>query len=75
MHDQGGNLKRVSARGLHAGQSASLLGHRIRATARRRSTARQPDGLLAQISAADIKAWQRGGPADWARESFSLAKP
>jgi hypothetical protein len=71
--DEGGNLKRVSARGLHAGslhhywdtEFVRLLGEQPQPTSRR---------LLAQISAADVKAWQRGGPADWARESFSLAK-
>jgi len=71
--DEGGNLKQVSARGLHA---ASL--HHYWDTKFVRQLGEQPQPisqrLLAQISAADIKAWQRGAPADWARESFSLAK-
>jgi S1/P1 Nuclease len=71
--DEGGNLKRVSAQGMHAG---SL--HHYWDTEFVRRLGEQPQAvslkLLAQISASDIKAWQRGGPADWARESFSLAK-
>jgi hypothetical protein len=71
--DEGGNLKRVSARGLRAG---SL--HHYWDTEFVRQLGEQPlpvsQWLLSQISAADVTAWQRGSPADWARESFSLAK-
>jgi len=71
--DEGGNLKRVSATGLHAGslhhywdtEFVRQLGGQALPVSQR---------LLSQISAADIAAWQRGAPADWARESFSLAK-
>lgn len=71
--DEGGNLKRVSARGLRAGslhhywdtEFVRLLGAEALPVSQR---------LLSQISAADVRAWQRGGAADWARESFSLAK-
>jgi hypothetical protein len=71
--DQGGNRKRVSARGMHAGnlhhywdtEFVRLLGEEPQSVSQR---------LLARISASDIEAWQRGSPADWARESFWLAK-
>jgi hypothetical protein len=71
--DEGGNLKRVSARGMRAGdlhhywdvEFVRQLGEQPQPVSQR---------LLARVSAADIKAWQRGGTADWARESFELAK-
>jgi hypothetical protein len=71
--DEGGNLKPVSARGLRAGNL-----HHYWDTEFVRQLGQQPQAvsqrLLARISAADIRAWQQGGTADWARESFSLAQ-
>jgi hypothetical protein len=71
--DEGGNRKRVSARGLRAG---SL--HHYWDTEFVRQLGEQPlpvsQRLLSQISAADVLGWQRGGAADWARESFSVAR-
>jgi hypothetical protein len=71
--DEGGNLKRVSARGLRTGNL-----HHYWDVEFVRQLGEQPQPvsqqLLARISAADVKAWQRGSTADWARESFALAK-
>jgi hypothetical protein len=71
--DQGGNLKRVSARGMPAGNL-----HHYWDTEFVRRLGRDPQsvsqGLLGRISSSDIEAWGRGDPADWARESFSLAR-
>jgi hypothetical protein len=71
--DEGGNLKRVSARGMHAG---SL--HHYWDTEFVRALGEQPQAvsarLLGAISDADIRAWRGGGAADWARESFALAR-
>lgn len=71
--DAGGNRKRVFARGFAAGslhqywdtQFVQALGRDPRQVA---------DALRARIGAAELTAWRRGGPADWARESFSLAQ-
>jgi len=71
--DEGGNLKRVSARGMRAGNL-----HHYWDTEFVRQLGEDPQvvsqRLLARISAADIGAWRRGGAAEWARESFSLAR-
>jgi hypothetical protein len=71
--DEGGNLKRVSARGMRAGNL-----HHYWDVEFVRQLGEQPQmvsqQLLARISAADMKDWQRGSTADWARESFALAK-
>jgi S1/P1 Nuclease len=71
--DEGGNRKRVSARGLHAG---SLHHYWDTEFVRELGAEALPvsQQLIAGISAADLKAWQRGAPADWARESLTLAK-
>jgi nuclease S1 len=70
--DEGGNLKRVSARGMRSGNL-----HHFWDTEFVRRLGGDPQAvsqmLLAHISSSDISAWQRGGAADWARESFSLA--
>ncbi len=71
--DEGGNLKRVSARAMRAGnlhhywdvEFVRQLGAEPQLVSQR---------LLARISDADISTWQRGSTADWARESFALAK-
>jgi hypothetical protein len=71
--DEGGNRKRVSARGLHAG---SLHHYWDTEFVRELGAEALPvsQQLLSGISAADLNAWRRGAPADWARESFTLAK-
>jgi hypothetical protein len=71
--NQGGNLKRVSARDMPGGNL-----HHYWDTEFVRRLGQDPQSvsqaLLAHISSSDIEAWRRGGPADWARESFSLAR-
>jgi hypothetical protein len=70
--DEGGNLKRVSARGMRAGNLHRYWDSEfVRVLGEPQAVSQR---LIAKISAADIKAWQRGGAADWARESFWLAK-
>jgi hypothetical protein len=72
-HDQGGNKKRVSASGLKAAtlhhywdtDFVDLLGpdpQRIAAV------------LTPHITDADVRAWSEGSVADWAMDSFGLAK-
>jgi hypothetical protein len=71
--DEGGNLKWVSARGMRAGNLHHYWDVEF---VRQLGGEPQPVAsmLLARISAADISTWQRGATADWARESFTLAK-
>jgi hypothetical protein len=72
-HDRGGNDKRVSAAGFRGGklhhfwdtEFVNELGPNPKQIAAR---------LVARISAADASAWAGGGPADWAKESFQVAK-
>jgi hypothetical protein len=72
-HDRGGNDKRVSAAGLHAEtlhhywdtEFVEQLGpdpKQIAAT------------LIAHISASDARTWGQGNPANWAMDSFKVAK-
>jgi S1/P1 Nuclease len=71
--DEGGNLKRVSARGMRAGNLHHYWDVEF---VRQLGGEPQPVAsmLMARISATDISTWQRGTTADWARESFALAK-
>ena len=72
-HDRGGNEKRVSASGAHAGTLhhywdstfVERLGPDAQTIAER---------LIPRITPANLKAWQRGAPQDWALESFQTAK-
>jgi S1/P1 Nuclease len=72
-HDQGGNLKRVSAPGLRANnlhhdwdsEFVARLGADAHQIAQR---------LIAQITAPQRALWSAGRPADWALESFSIAR-
>jgi hypothetical protein len=72
-HDAGGNARRVSARGMRAGslhhywdvEFVQRLGPDVDGLAAR---------LLARIGPNERSRWQRGGPADWAREAFSVGK-
>jgi hypothetical protein len=72
-HDQGGNRKRARAYGIRADnlhhdwdvEFVRRLGRDERDVA---------DGLIARIGAADIARWSRGTPADWAEESYGVAK-
>jgi hypothetical protein len=72
-HDAGGNARRVVARGLRAG---SLHYYWDVEFVRRLDP--DPDALaarlIARIAPPDLRRWQRGEPADWARESFQLGK-
>jgi hypothetical protein len=72
-HDQGGNLELVDAPGLSAGnlhqywdtQFVQALGSDPRTIA---------DMLIGRISPSDQKSWQSGTTADWALESFAVAR-
>jgi S1/P1 Nuclease len=72
-HDRGGNDKRVSAAGLKAGnlhhfwdtEFVDQLGADARTIA---------SDLIGHISDAQRRKWEAGEPADWARESFQIAK-
>jgi hypothetical protein len=72
-HDQGGNRKRARAPGIRADnlhhdwdvEFVRRLGRDEREVA---------DELIARISEADIARWSRGTPADWAEESYGVAK-
>lgn len=72
-HDRGGNEKRVRMDGAHAGSLhhywddvfVQRLGPDDAAIA---------DALVARITPANVRAWQRGTPRDWARESFETAR-
>lgn len=72
-HDRGGNDKRVSAAGLHA---ATL--HHYWDTEFVEQLGPNPQQiaalLITRISAADATRWAQGNPAEWAMESFNLAK-
>jgi hypothetical protein len=72
-HDSGGNRKHVSAPGMPSGtlhhywdtEFVDQLGPDERRIA---------ETLTTHISGGDVRAWSRGTPADWAMESFRLAK-
>jgi hypothetical protein len=72
-HDQGGNRKRAEGPGIPADnlhhdwdvEFVRRLGPGGREVA---------DGLIARISAADLARWSHGTPADWALETFGVAK-
>jgi hypothetical protein len=72
-HDRGGNDKRVSAPGERAGTLhhywdntfVERLGPDAQTIAER---------LISRITPANLTAWQRGTPEDWALESFHTAK-
>jgi hypothetical protein len=70
-HDEGGNLRRVSAGDLLA---ATL--HQYWDVEFVRLLDPDPDALaarlIARIAPADVRRWGRGDPADWARESFLI---
>ena len=71
-HDRGGNDKRASAPGIRAGtlhhywdtEFVEDLGPNPKQIAA---------SLAARISQGDASAWARGGPADWAMETFRIA--
>jgi hypothetical protein len=71
--DRGGNGKRVKAVGFRAGTLHqywdSVFVERLG-----ESSAGVAAALIAGISAADQKAWSAGTPADWAEQSFELAR-
>jgi len=72
-HDQGGNSKRVSARGFPAGNL-----HHFWDTEFVEQLGDNPEDianeLLRSITDAQRQAWSQGGPADWAQEAFLLAR-
>jgi S1/P1 Nuclease len=72
-NDRGGNQKKVSASGQHAGNLhhfwddvfVEQLGPDAKTIA---------SDLVTHISKDDVQAWSMGTPADWAMESFQVAK-
>jgi hypothetical protein len=72
-HDRGGNDKRVSAAGLHG---ATLHHYWDTEFVEQLGPNPQPIAalLITRISAADATRWAQGNPADWAMESFNVAK-
>jgi hypothetical protein len=72
-HDRGGNDKRVSAAGIKSGNLHRYWDTRF--VARLGPNPRTIAGdLVAHISPTDIQAWSEGGVADWAMESFRMAR-
>jgi hypothetical protein len=72
-HDQGANRKMASAPGIGAGN----LHHDWDTEFVARLGAAERDGadrLIARITDEERRQWSRGTPADWAMESFSVAK-
>ena len=72
-HDQGGNAKRVSAKGFKAGNL-----HHFWDTEFVQQLGTDPqtvaNQLIGRISNADATQWSAGTPSDWALESFQVAK-
>ncbi|MGH8144304.1 MAG: S1/P1 nuclease [Steroidobacteraceae bacterium] len=70
--DRGGNAVRV----MFGGEETNL--HAVWDTAVVRALGEDPaavaGGLEAQVTQQEMRAWSRGGPVDWANESFSIAK-
>jgi hypothetical protein len=72
-NDRGGNSKKVSAAGFHAGNLHHFwdtsfveeLGPDAKSIA---------SDLVGHISPDQVQAWSKGGPGDWAQESFQIAK-
>jgi hypothetical protein len=72
-NDRGGNQKKVSASGQHAGNLhhfwddvfVEQLGPDAKSIA---------SDLITHISKDDVQAWSQGTPSDWAMESFQVAK-
>jgi hypothetical protein len=72
-HDEGGNKKRVSARGMSAGnlhqywdtEFVQQLGEDPAQVAR---------DLVGRITDDQVRQWSQGSPSDWALESFALAR-
>jgi hypothetical protein len=72
-HDRGGNDKRVSAAGFKSGNLHRYWDTRF--VARLGPSPRTIAGdLVAHISPTDIQAWSEGNVADWAMESFQMAR-
>jgi hypothetical protein len=71
-HDQGGNSKKVSAKGIKAGK---LHGYWDTAFVERlgRDPTEVAQTLLDGITEDQVQQWSQGTPEDWAAESFSLA--
>ena len=72
-HDRGGNAKRVSAGGFAAGNL-----HHFWDTEFVEQLGADPEtiasDLIGHITKAQQTQWQAGGPADWAKETFGVAK-
>jgi len=72
-HDAGGNQKRVSAKGFKAGNL-----HHFWDTEFVQQLGTDPtqvaQGLVTKITTTQQKTWSTGTPAEWAQESFTLAK-
>jgi hypothetical protein len=71
--DAGGNRVRVAERGVRAG-SLHHYWDTVFVESLGEDASEVADGLCAHIGARELAAWQRGSPADWAGESFALAR-
>lgn len=72
-NDSGGNAKKVTAKGLKAG---NLHGYWDTPFVQAMGTSPQSvaAGLIAKATPAQVESWSAGGPRDWAQESFQLAQ-
>jgi hypothetical protein len=71
--DAGGNRVHVAERGQRAG-SLHHYWDTVLVESLGENAAQVADKLCAHIGARDLDAWQRGSPADWALQSFGLAR-
>jgi hypothetical protein len=71
--DHGGNRKHITASGFRSGNLHHYWDTEFVA-ALGSSPAQIAASLRAQISPAQIRDWSRGAPADWAMQSFALAR-
>ena len=72
-HDAGGNSKKVSAQGLHAGKLHHYWDTEFVAQLGTDPTV-VAQQLVSQITPDQKSAWSQGSASDWAQESFQIAK-
>lgn len=72
-HDKGGNAKKVKGPGMAASNLHSYWDTPF-VTALGTDNTAIANALVAQITAAQLAQWRQGTTADWAQESFKLAK-
>jgi len=73
--DQGGNCVAVLPPGARTPARLGFYwGDILVAEAEGNNAAKAAEQTVANLSAADVEKWSRGTPAEWARESYDLAK-